>query len=118
MNTLSNMPPLLTLSAPLLAATITPPPPPFPEKLSKNKNLQDISRISRTFTSTVITADTPLIADIDTNTFTPKSAEEESAMLPPLTVEEIAESVRLWSPDLPVRSREDRIFSKGGNTHE
>ena len=51
MKTLSNMLLMLTLSAPLFANNITPPPP--PEKLAENTSTQDFPGIGQTFNSTV-----------------------------------------------------------------
>ena len=82
MKTLLNMLLPLSLSAPLFASTITP----TPEKLTGNKNLQDISIIRQTAAATVATT-TPLIADATANTTRPESKAEESATPPPLTAE-------------------------------
>ena len=85
MKTLSNMLLMLSLSAPLFANNITPPPP--PEKLAENTSTQDFPAIDQTFNSTVTNSNnTPLIADATTDT-NPESKAEEPEMLPPLTVE-------------------------------
>ena len=83
MKTLSNMLLMLTLSAPLFANTITPPP---PEKLAENTSTQDFPAIDQTSNSAVTNPNnTPLIADATANT-NPESKAEEPEKLPRLTV--------------------------------
>ena len=73
MKTLSNILLMLSLSAPLFANNITPPP---PEKLAKNTSSQGFPGIAQTFNSTVTNSNTtPLIADATPNT-TPESKAE------------------------------------------
>ena len=83
MKTLANILLMLSISAPLFANNITPPP---PKKLAENTTTKGFPAIHQTFTSTLNNANTnPLIADATANT-NPESKTEESEKLPRLTV--------------------------------